>query len=139
MSKDIAELFEVAKAAAAAGAMVHRAALDSGNVNATTKSSVNDLVTEVDRESEQQIVAAIRKARPHDSIVGEEGTNVSGSTGVCWVLDPLDGTTNFVQRRLPQNAQDSDEKSLWCHPGGQAPNIHRGGRQGVWVRRKPAQ
>ena len=98
MSKDIAELFEVAKAAAAAGAMVHRAALDSGNIHATTKSSVNDLVTEVDRESEQQIVAAIRKARPHDSIVGEEGTNVSGSTGVCWVLDPLDGTTNFVHR-----------------------------------------
>jgi myo-inositol-1(or 4)-monophosphatase len=42
------------------------------------------------------LVTTIRDARPNDSILGEEGTNYEGTSGVCWVLDPLDGTTNFV-------------------------------------------
>jgi myo-inositol-1(or 4)-monophosphatase len=53
-------------------------------------------VTEIDVESERRLVSVIRAARPDDAIVGEEGANVAGSSGVCWILDALDGTTNFV-------------------------------------------
>ena len=62
----------------------------------STKSTATDLVTEVDRWSEAQIVSRILDARPGDSILGEEGTGVEGTSGVRWVVDPIDGTTDFV-------------------------------------------
>jgi myo-inositol-1(or 4)-monophosphatase len=98
MTEETAELLKIAKDAAALGAAVHQAALQNGKVSCGTKQSAFDLVTEVDREAECQIVSAIRKSRPHDSIIGEEGGNVNGSTKVAWIIDPLDGTTNFVHR-----------------------------------------
>jgi len=61
-----------------------------------TKSSVTDFVTAADKASEAKIVAAIAAARPGDGFVGEEGTNTESSTGVTWIIDPIDGTTNFV-------------------------------------------
>jgi len=61
-----------------------------------TKSSSTDMVTEVDRASEALIVKRILAARPSDGILGEEGTNREGESGVRWVIDPLDGTTNFL-------------------------------------------
>jgi myo-inositol-1(or 4)-monophosphatase len=67
-----------------------------GKFNVNTKASGSDLVTDIDRHAEQELVTAIRQARPNDSIVGEEGTNHEGTSGVRWVLDPLDGTSNFV-------------------------------------------
>jgi myo-inositol-1(or 4)-monophosphatase len=60
-----------------------------------TKSTVTDLVTSMDRASERHIVEGIRAARPDDGIVGEEGTDHAGTSGVRWVIDPLDGTTNY--------------------------------------------
>lgn len=60
------------------------------------KSTDTDLVTDVDRACEHLIVSLITAQRPGDGIVGEEGTALRGSTGVDWVIDPLDGTTNFV-------------------------------------------
>ena len=57
------------------------------------------MVSEVDRESEALIVARILAARPHDAILGEEGAERSGTSGVRWVIDPLDGTTNFLYGR----------------------------------------
>lgn len=63
---------------------------------AETKSSLTDMVTATDRASEKLIVDGIRAARPDDAILGEEGTVESGTTGVRWVIDPLDGTTNFL-------------------------------------------
>ena len=62
----------------------------------STKSTATDLVTEVDRWSEAEIVSRILDARPGDSILGEEGTGVAGTSDVRWVVDPIDGTTNFV-------------------------------------------
>lgn len=62
----------------------------------STKSTATDLVTEVDHWSEARIVSRILDARPDDSILGEEGTGVDGTSGVRWVVDPIDGTTNFV-------------------------------------------
>jgi myo-inositol-1(or 4)-monophosphatase len=61
-----------------------------------TKSSSVDLVTDADRASEQFLVDAIRNRRPGDGILGEEGTNDLSTSGITWIIDPLDGTTNFV-------------------------------------------
>jgi myo-inositol-1(or 4)-monophosphatase len=60
------------------------------------KSSPTDMVTEMDRAAEAQIVAAIRRMRPDDGVLGEEGALETGTSGVRWVIDPLDGTTNYL-------------------------------------------
>lgn len=63
---------------------------------ATTKSSPTDPVTEGDRLAESIVVAGLAEHRPDDGIVGEEGTEKSGTTGVVWYIDPIDGTTNYL-------------------------------------------
>lgn len=95
MPEVLEELLKIARRAAAMAAGVHRRAR-KGSFDIETKASQADLVTAVDREAEQQLVASIREARPNDSILGEEGANLTGTTGVRWILDPLDGTTNFI-------------------------------------------
>lgn len=64
-----------------------------------TKSSYRDLVTDADRASERVLLEVITSARPDDRIHSEEGYAREGSTGLTWVMDPLDGTTNFVYGR----------------------------------------
>jgi myo-inositol-1(or 4)-monophosphatase len=54
------------------------------------------MVTEFDRASERLIVAGLQRVRPDDAIVGEEGTDTDGRSGVHWLIDPIDGTTNFL-------------------------------------------
>ena len=61
-----------------------------------TKSSLTDPVTDFDTAAEQLLVNMIRKARPNDTIIGEEGADHVGSSGLEWHLDPIDGTANFV-------------------------------------------
>jgi myo-inositol-1(or 4)-monophosphatase len=61
-----------------------------------TKSSDVDPVTEFDRATESLVVARLRSERPDDSIVGEEGANHVGGSGLEWHVDPIDGTVNFV-------------------------------------------
>jgi myo-inositol-1(or 4)-monophosphatase len=61
-----------------------------------TKSTPTDPVTEHDRAAEVLIVGALRRQRPDDSIVGEEGSSHVGSSGYSWHVDPIDGTVNFV-------------------------------------------
>jgi myo-inositol-1(or 4)-monophosphatase len=68
-----------------------------------SKSTSTDLVTDVDRASEQWLVAQITTDRPTDAVLGEEGGGRDGSSGVRWVVDPIDGTVNFVLG-LPQYA-----------------------------------
>jgi myo-inositol-1(or 4)-monophosphatase len=63
---------------------------------ADTKSTVTDVVTAVDRESEELIRARVLQARPDDSFLGEEGDDVVGTSGVRWVVDPIDGTVNYL-------------------------------------------
>ena len=98
MNEEVSALFDIAKCAASSAAAVHRRAIGEGGFSVDTKSSTCDLVTGVDREAERELVKAIRAARPNDEIIGEEGANFSGDSGVRWVLDPLDGTTNFIHR-----------------------------------------
>lgn len=61
-----------------------------------TKSTPTDPVTEFDRAAEVLIVDALRTRRPDDSIVGEEGAGHTGTSGLEWHVDPIDGTVNFV-------------------------------------------
>lgn len=61
-----------------------------------TKSSLNDIVTEADKIAERMIVERITQARPDDAIYGEEGTRQSGTSGITWVIDPIDGTVNYL-------------------------------------------
>jgi len=68
---------------------------DLGNA-AVRKSSATDLATDADRASEALVRERILATRPHDTILGEEGGSVTGSSGITWIVDPLDGTTNFV-------------------------------------------
>jgi len=61
-----------------------------------TKTTRTDMVTEMDRASEAFIAAALRERRPDDGLLGEEGAAVESRSGVRWVVDPLDGTTNYL-------------------------------------------
>lgn len=62
----------------------------------STKSSAVDPVTAVDEAAEARIADQLRARRPDDGIVGEEGANATGTTGVQWIVDPIDGTVNFL-------------------------------------------
>ncbi len=61
-----------------------------------TKSSSTDVVTEIDTWAETTIVNAITERRPDDGFLGEEGSDTPGTTGIRWVIDPVDGTTNLL-------------------------------------------
>lgn len=67
----------------------------SGPAEVAFKGAVN-LVTQFDREAEAVIVEVLRQAFPNDRILSEEGGGQSGETGYSWLIDPLDGTTNFA-------------------------------------------
>lgn len=88
-----------------AGEMLARG-LDDTRTLVETKSTATDMVTEMDRASEVLIVERIQAVRPHDAIRGEEGTDHPGTdaaerdqpSSIRWVIDPLDGTTNYLYR-----------------------------------------
>ena len=61
-----------------------------------TKSSDIDIVTQMDKASEKLIVEAILAARPDDGIIGEEGADRPSKSGYTWVIDPIDGTVNYL-------------------------------------------
>ncbi len=63
---------------------------------AATKSTSTDIVTEMDHRSEQLILERLSAARPDDGFLGEEGASREGTSGVRWVVDPIDGTVNYL-------------------------------------------
>lgn len=63
---------------------------------AATKSSAVDVVTEVDQRSEELVRELLAELRPDDAILGEEGGETDGSSGIRWVVDPVDGTVNLL-------------------------------------------
>lgn len=63
---------------------------------AATKSTETDVVTVMDRRSEELLHRLIQQARPDDGILGEEGADVAGTSGLTWVVDPIDGTVNYL-------------------------------------------
>ncbi|MGN7201768.1 inositol monophosphatase family protein [Arthrobacter sp. SAFR-044] len=60
------------------------------------KTSVSDVVTAADHAAEAYVLEQLRRCRPEDGIVGEEGASVQGTSGRTWVIDPVDGTYNFL-------------------------------------------
>jgi myo-inositol-1(or 4)-monophosphatase len=91
-----AELLALATevASEAAGLIVERRRGDIAV--AATKSTDTDVVTAVDRESEDLIRKRVLAVRPDDAFLGEEGEDVHGTSGVRWVVDPIDGTVNYL-------------------------------------------
>lgn len=82
-----------------AGSYAYRARRELGpgvRADHATKSSAVDPVTKFDQATEEMIVARLRRERPDDSIVGEEGANHRGTSAYEWHIDPIDGTVNFV-------------------------------------------
>jgi myo-inositol-1(or 4)-monophosphatase len=61
-----------------------------------TKSSINDVVTVMDQQSEALLRAHLLGARPDDAILGEEDGASEGTSGITWVIDPIDGTVNYL-------------------------------------------
>ncbi|WP_369134183.1 inositol monophosphatase family protein [Modestobacter sp. I12A-02662] len=90
------ELLELARATAEEAAALVGAGRSTAAEQVDTKSSSVDVVTAVDRASEELIVRRLTGARPDDGVLGEEGASREGSSGVRWVVDPIDGTVNFL-------------------------------------------
>jgi myo-inositol-1(or 4)-monophosphatase len=92
----LAELAAVALDAATGAAGLAAEAIGHRRVRVDTKSSSTDMVSEVDRDAEALIASLLAARRPDDGLLGEEGASRQGTTGVRWVVDPLDGTTNYL-------------------------------------------
>lgn len=90
------ELLDLALAAGTAAAAVVRERMASARATARTKSTATDMVTEVDHAVEALLRDHLLGARPGDGFLGEESGESAGSSGLRWVVDPIDGTTNFL-------------------------------------------
>jgi myo-inositol-1(or 4)-monophosphatase len=91
-----AGLREIAEAVARETGRQLRDAFAGPRVNVTAKSSPTDLVSEADHAAERLIRERLAAARPGDGFLGEEGGDEQGTTSLRWVVDPLDGTINFL-------------------------------------------
>lgn len=98
-----AELARIAVEVAREAAVLVRERRAAGPTVADTKTSDVDVVTEADRASETLIRHLLSARRPDDGLLGEEKSEESGTSGVRWVIDPIDGTVNFLYD-LPQYA-----------------------------------
>jgi myo-inositol-1(or 4)-monophosphatase len=84
------------KAARRAGSIINRAALDRTQLEIRSKRA-NDFVTQVDKAAEAAIIDIIRQAYPDHAILAEESGSLEGQKAEYrWIIDPLDGTTNFI-------------------------------------------
>ncbi len=94
---DQRELLEVAVAAARmAGALLAERAAQGAEREISAKSTPTDLVSQADLAAEAAIRELLAAQRPGDGILAEEGGSSAGSSGLTWVVDPLDGTVNFL-------------------------------------------
>ncbi len=104
MTPEPVDLLRIAVDVGVAAAESVRELRPVGRVDVSaTKSSSTDAVTAIDHASEEFIRARLLGARPDDTIVGEEGDDHAGTSGVSWLVDPIDGTVNFVYG-IPQYA-----------------------------------
>jgi myo-inositol-1(or 4)-monophosphatase len=78
-----------------AGELAHRRRREGVSI-AASKSTIADIVTEADREVEALIRARLAAVRPDDGFLGEESGDAEGTTGITWVVDPIDGTVNYA-------------------------------------------
>jgi myo-inositol-1(or 4)-monophosphatase len=83
------------RAARRAGSVINRAALEGGGFEVRVKQK-NDFVTKVDHAAEAAIIETVRKAYPDHAVLAEESGVTAGQAEYQWIIDPLDGTTNFI-------------------------------------------
>lgn len=90
------QLLTIARAVATQAAELARSARAAGVSIAATKSTPVDVVTQADRDTEALIRALIADARPDDGFLGEESAATTGTSGLTWIVDPIDGTVNYL-------------------------------------------
>jgi len=90
------DALEIAVGAARAAAEILVDRFRGPAVGVRSKSTATDLVSEADERAEQAVVAYLRARRPHDGLVAEEGSSSESLTGFRWLVDPLDGTINYL-------------------------------------------
>jgi myo-inositol-1(or 4)-monophosphatase len=89
-------LLDVALAAARVAGELLAARSGDAVGGISSKTSGTDLVSDADRDAEALVIATIRTARPGDGILAEEGGGGAGASGITWIVDPLDGTINYL-------------------------------------------
>ena len=135
------ELEAVAALAARAGAML----LDGfGQAHRVERKGAAELVTDVDRRSEEFLLAALHDRFPADSVQAEEGGAHAGASGRRWYVDPLDGTTNYVHGyshfAVSIGCCDADGPLLGAIHAPYLDELYLAGRGlGAWQRRPRAQ
>ncbi|ASQ93436.1 inositol monophosphatase family protein [Streptomyces sp. 11-1-2] len=93
---DPLELLDIARSIAAEAGTLATTMRNAGISVETTKSSQLDIVTQADTAVEALIRKKLTAERPHDGFFGEETGEVSGSSGITWIVDPIDGTVNYL-------------------------------------------
>lgn len=94
------ELMLVGQSAAEAGARVAMRWLRQiDDLDIEEKNGPRDLVSRADRDTEDAIIAELLRTRPDDGVLAEERGAVTGTSGVDWAVDPIDGTTNYLYKR----------------------------------------
>ena len=83
------------RAARKAGSVINRATLDGAGFEVRAKQQ-NDFVTRVDHAAEEAILDIVRKSYPDHAVLAEESGAAAGAAEYQWIIDPLDGTTNFI-------------------------------------------
>ncbi len=96
MNPEGRELGELAERVARAAGDLLRDGRPEALAVASTKSSPTDVVTAMDLAAEELVRTQLRSARPDDGVLGEESGLVAGSSGLTWVVDPIDGTVNYL-------------------------------------------
>ncbi|MBO0828706.1 MAG: inositol monophosphatase [Streptosporangiales bacterium] len=140
MTRDLTELADLAvKAARAAGELLLERR--TGPLEVHTKSSATDVVSDADRAAEDTVRSTIAAARPDDAVLGEESGAHPGSSGLGWVVDPLDGTVNYLYGRADwavsvavEDAEQVLAAAVYVPPRGEMYQATRGGgayRDGV--------
>ena len=99
-AREAQELLAIARAAAAGAGETLCDHFDAPARGVRTKSGPSDLVSAADLAAEREIRALLARERPDDGMLGEEGGETPSQSGLRWVVDPLDGTWNFL-RRIP--------------------------------------
>jgi len=130
-------LIELAEEIAREAGAQLRAAFET-DLRIETKSSPTDLVSEADVAAEKLIRERLLAARPDDGMLGEEGSDTAGTSGLRWIVDPLDGTTNFLfgipqwgvsiavedeEGMLAGVVYDPMRDELWAAARGDAPTL----------------
>lgn len=96
VAADLENLLDIARRLAVGAGTLIRSGRAQAAEQVAVKSTPTDVVTAMDHASERFLVAELARHRPEDGVLGEEGASREGTSGVRWVVDPIDGTVNYL-------------------------------------------